>query len=151
MKCLTFIVLSLIIASCADQVKKKVAPATKPVVSKTHEKSPKPLQKVKEEILVKIQGNTYTEYYPGNKNIKFQGPQDAEKRRHGEWKYFSENGDVMSITEYSHGIRNGLMVVKHLNGQISYTGEFKNGDKIGIWRSYSENGELIEEKDWTGK
>jgi antitoxin component YwqK of YwqJK toxin-antitoxin module len=57
----------------------------------------------------------------------------------------------MSITEYSHGIRNGLMVVKHLNGQISYTGEFKNGDKIGIWRSYSENGELIEEKDWTGK
>ena len=153
---LKLIVLTLILASCANEAQKEsnsVNENTEPAsVSKARESTvdESTAEKQKESVIT-VEGNVYTEYYPGNKNIKFQGPQDSEKRRHGEWRFYNKNGETMSITEYKHGIRDGLMIVKHWNGQTSYTGKFKDGNKVGMWRSYSENGELIEEKDWTGR
>ena len=40
------------------------------------------------------------------------------------------------------GRRQGKWIDYHQNGQIRYTGEFKNNEPIGEFLYYSENGEL---------
>ena len=51
-----------------------------------------------EEQLVVTENGVFTEYYPDGKNIKFQGQQDDDKKRHGQWIYYSVTGDELSIT-----------------------------------------------------
>ena len=100
------------------------------------------------ESLVEIEGNMYKEYYPGKKQVKFQGPQDRNKQRHGVWHHFSEGGIEISTTEYNHGQKNGLSIVKYSNGQLYYTGEYRDDERAGTWRTYSPEGELIEEVNY---
>ena len=82
---LKLIVLTLILASCANEARKESnsvnentepSSVSKPRASTVDEST---AEKQKESV-VTVEGNIYTEYYPGNKNIKFQGPQDSEKR-----------------------------------------------------------------------
>lgn len=98
--------------------------------------------------LVSIENGTFTEYYPGKKQIKFQGPQDKEGRRHGIWYYYSQNGLQLSMTEYRHGLKNGISIVKYDNGVLHYTGEYQNDKKVGVWKTYNESGKLVDEKDY---
>jgi len=101
----------------------------------------------KTENLVEIKNGIYTEWYPGKKSIKFKGPQDSNKKRHGIWRFFAENGTELSSTIYIHGIKNGHTVVKYPNGAIHYTGEYLNDQPVGIWRIYDINGKLTTETD----
>ncbi len=100
------------------------------------------------EVLVEEENGMFTEYYPGKKQIKFQGGQDAEKRRHGIWHYYSETGLQLSMTEYNHGKKSGVTVVKYPNGSIHYTGTYENDQQVGVWKTYNEKGELVTEKDF---
>ena len=43
----------------------------------------------KKEDLVEIKNGIYTEWYPGKKNIKFQGAQDEKAQRNGKWVFLS--------------------------------------------------------------
>ena len=91
----------------------------------------------------------YTEYYPGDaKKIKFQGPKDANGQRDGKWLYFSEDGVELSVTNYIHGKRNGPTLVKYPNGNIHYTGEYKNDKTVGVWTTYSPEGVQTSKKDY---
>ena len=51
-----------------------------------------------EEQLVVTENGIFTEYYPDGKSVKFRGPQDNEKKRHGQWIYYGEAGDELSRT-----------------------------------------------------
>lgn len=104
-------------------------------------------------LLVEIKGNQYTEYYDlEKKKIKFQGNQDKDKERHGRWTFYFENGQEASTSEYSHGVLHGYSVVKHSNGSIYYHGEYADGKKIGVWKTFDERGKLTNEQDYgTGK
>lgn len=101
----------------------------------------------KEELVV-VKGSAYQEFYPGKKNVKFEGHQDDQKRRHGKWSYYSEDGKELSTTMYEHGMKHGHMIVKYPNGAINYHGEMYKDKKIGVWKNYDENGELISETDF---
>lgn len=92
--------------------------------------------------LVEINNSMYVEYYPGKKQIKFKGPQDENGKRHGKWTHFSEEGVELSISEYEHGIPHGLRFVKYPNGNIHYVGQFEHGEKVGVWSTYTINGEV---------
>lgn len=94
----------------------------------------------KPEDLVVIENGLYTEFYPGKKNVKFQGQQDDLKQRHGRWTYFSESGLELSITHYMHGVKHGHSIVKYPNGNLHYIGEYDNGKEIGVWKMYDEKG-----------
>jgi antitoxin component YwqK of YwqJK toxin-antitoxin module len=144
MKYLHLIALSLFIIGCSSEPEAPETPKTE--TPQIQQKSDNKIKAPTDE-LVEIKGKMFTQYYPGKKNIEFQGPQDAEQRRHGKWSFYSESGEEMSTTMYSHGVRHGHMIVKHDNGVISYVGEFKDGMKVGIWKTYTRQGELIEEKD----
>lgn len=98
---------------------------------------------------VKIENNIYTEYYPGEKKrIKFQGEQDKNGKRHGKWLYFSEEALELSITNYIHGKRSGMSLVKYPNGNIHYTGEYLNDKTVGVWKTYSIEGIKTGEKNY---
>ena len=102
----------------------------------------------KKEDLVEIKDGIYTEWYPGKKNIKFQGAQDEKAQRNGKWVFFSESGNELSITFYSRGLKEGFTVVKYPSGRIHYRGEYRNDTIVGLWTTYDENGKVSKEKDF---
>jgi antitoxin component YwqK of YwqJK toxin-antitoxin module len=100
--------------------------------------------------LIEIDGDVYTEYYEDGKTVKFKGTQDAEKKRHGKWVYYSKSGVELSMYMYDHGKRHGHCIVKHPNGAIYYYGEWIHDQKVGIWKMYDESGKMTSEKDYGG-
>ena len=102
----------------------------------------------KKEDLVEIKNGIYTEWYPGKKNIKFQGAQDEKSQRNGKWVFYSESGNELSFTFYSRGLKDGFTVVKYPSGRIHYRGEYKNDTIVGLWTTYDENGKVSKEKDF---
>lgn len=100
------------------------------------------------EDVVVIENGKYTEYYPGNKQVKFEGNQDDKQQRHGKWTFYAEDGTEISTSFYDHGLKHGHSVVHYPNGVIHYYGEYHYDEKIGIWKTYDEKGKLIEEKDF---
>ncbi len=102
----------------------------------------------KKEDLVEIKNGIYTEWYPGKKNIKFQGAQDEKSQRNGKWIFFSESGNELSFTFYSGGLKDGFTVVKYPSGRIHYRGEYRNDTIVGLWTTYDENGKVSKEKDF---
>jgi len=97
---------------------------------------------------IEIKGNIYTEFYPGTKRIKFQGPQDENGKRDGKWMFFDEKGVELSMTNYKNGQKHGATMVKYPNGNIHYTGEYTNDQTTGIWTTYSEVGEKLTVKNF---
>jgi len=104
---------------------------------------------VTEEVLIETKNGTFTEYYPGKKKIKFQGPQDSEGRRHGIWYFYDENGNQISMTDYNHGKKHGVSLKKYPNGAIHYTGEYKDDIQVGIWKTYDVDGKLLDSTNYT--
>ena len=102
----------------------------------------------KKENLVEIKDGIYTEWYPGKKNIKFQGAQDEKAQRNGKWVFFSESGNELSFTFYSSGLKDGFTVVIYPSGRIHYRGEYRNDTIVGLWTTYDENGKVSKEKDF---
>ncbi len=140
--CYTLLVFSLL--SCGSKETENVT-SDKESVNPTPEIIEPIIDK---EDLVEIKGNTYTEYYPGKENIRFQGPQDEEGNRHGKWLFFSETGEELSMTMYEHGKKHGHSIVKYPNGVLRYTGEYADDQPVGIWKTYNTNGEMTNVKDY---
>ena len=107
--------------------------------------------KQKEESLIEIRNDIYTEYYPGRKQIKFQGGQDTNNQRHGKWIFYSPEGNLLSTMHYEHGIKHGASVVKYPDGTMHYYGEYENDKQVGIWRTFDVKGNLVQEKNFTKK
>lgn len=106
------------------------------------------LMQTREE-LIEIKDGIYTEYYQGRKKVKFRGPQDEGGLRHGIWNFYDENGVNISMTEYRHGLKNGVSLVKYSNGGTQYTGEYENDIQVGVWKTYDVKGKLIDTRDYT--
>jgi antitoxin component YwqK of YwqJK toxin-antitoxin module len=104
-------------------------------------------KKIKIENLVEVKDGVFTEWYPGKKQIKFQGGQDELGNRDGKWTFYAENGTELSFTLYNHGKKEGFSLVKYPNGRIHYRGEYQNDEMIGLWSTYDEKGNLINEKE----
>ena len=105
-------------------------------------------KKIKIEKLVEVKDGVFTEWYPGKKQIKFQGGQDELGNRDGKWTFYAENGTELSFTLYDHGKKEGFSLVKYPNGRIHYRGEYQNDKMIGLWSTYDEKGNLISEKEY---
>ena len=105
-------------------------------------------KKIKIENLVEVKDGVFTEWYPGKKQIKFQGGQDDLGNRDGKWTFYAENGTELSFTLYDHGKKEGFSLVKYPNGRIHYRGEYQNDEMIGLWSTYDEKGNLISEKEY---
>lgn len=98
--------------------------------------------------LISVKNGRYVEYHSGGKQIKFEGTQDEAGNRHGLWTYYNETGRQISTTEFRHGAKHGLSIVKYPNGVIHYTGNYKDGKQIGIWTTYDEQGNRLSSKNY---
>jgi antitoxin component YwqK of YwqJK toxin-antitoxin module len=110
--------------------------------------SKKEQQPMKEEVLYQIKEGKFTEWYPGKKQVKFEGNLDVKGNRDGKWTFFSEKGNLLSFTFYDHGKREGYSVVKHPNGRIHYHGEYQQDEMVGVWTTYDANGKNKQVKDY---
>lgn len=91
----------------------------------------------------------YKDYYPGTKQIKFEGFYDADVKRHGIWKMYNQEGNLASMTEYVHGIREGVSIVYYPSGQVNYRGSYKNDKPTGVWKTFDpKTGKVASEKDY---
>lgn len=114
----------------------------------TNKKSDNSVEKLKTEKLTEIKNGNFTEWYPGKKQIKFQGMLTKKGDRNGKWTFYSETGNELSFTVYENGKREGFTIVKYPNGAVHYSGEYKNDKSVGIWKTYDEKGKLVTEKDF---
>jgi antitoxin component YwqK of YwqJK toxin-antitoxin module len=123
--------LSLLMTSCTSE---------KQVKEQTNE--------VAEEQLIEESREWYREYYPGKKQLKMHGTKDDQGRRHGVWEYFTETGVKLSATYYLHGKKDGFSVVYYPTGTTHYVGEYKDDKKVGLWRTYDTDGNLVSENSF---
>ena len=94
----------------------------------------------KKEKLVDLKDGHYTEWYPGRKQIKYQGQLNKAGNREGKWDFFSETGNLQSFTMYIDGKKEGHSLVKYPNGKVHYYGTYQNDQMVGEWVSYDLNG-----------
>lgn len=138
MRSLLFLLLTLFILTGCDDGKK----------SKTPENDQKVEHKEERPLKIEDDNGNLKEWYPGHKQLKMSGRKDAEGKRTGIWRYFSEQGVELSVTVYSHGVKDGHIIVKHPNGTVYYVGEYLNGEPVGVWEFYDENGQRTQTKDY---
>lgn len=110
----------------------------------------KPEQKKAPEVLTEIKDGVFTEYYPGRKNIKFQGMLDENNQRQGKWVFYTQTGGEQSVTFYEGGKKHGHSIVKYPNGALYFYGEYSNDQKIGVWKTYGTDGKLVDSTDFGG-
>ncbi len=116
------------------------------MVACTTDKAPK--KPKASEQLIEVKHGVYSEWYPGKKQLKFQGSIDKKGNRDGQWVFFSPEGNELSTSVYDHGKREGFSVVKYPNGALHYRGEYRNDAMVGLWTTYDEKGKVLNEKDY---
>ena len=87
----------------------------------------------------------YQEWYPGRNQLKIEGMFDEQYKRHGKWVFYDKNGIELSMTTYTHNLKQGFSIVKHPNGVIYYRGEYNQDKKVGLWTFYNDKGEKVNE------
>lgn len=120
---LLLVFFTITLPACSDNKNK---PATKEVAP---------------EELVEIKDGHYKEWYPGKKQVKYQGELNQKGAREGKWNFYSEKGTLLSFTFYEAGKKNGYSVVKYPNGKIHYYGEYKDDQMVGEWITYDQQGQ----------
>ncbi len=88
-------------------------------------------------------GNEYEEKYP-NGVIRIKG-YVLNGMREGQWFSFYQNAKPWSQNFYKKGRLNGPTATWYENGQMRYSGEYEQDQRIGNWTFWDEQGKKIEE------
>ena len=86
--------------------------------------------------------------YSEEGHIEIKGPLNEDKQRHGKWESYFPNEQLRSVGHFKNGTKHGESIVYFPNGQKRYSGSYKNGKRVGVWRFWDEDGELIDEKNF---
>ena len=62
-----------------------------------------------------------------------------------------KTGKVKILKHYQNGVVHGKMVYYWDNGKIRLTGQYDKMQRIGSWKTYSPNGNLILEENYNNK
>ena len=63
--------------------------------------------------------------------------------RHGVWVHFHDNGEVKSRGGFQDGLKHGSWIGFYENGQLFYKGRYVEGKKYGLWVSYYDDETLF--------
>jgi antitoxin component YwqK of YwqJK toxin-antitoxin module len=72
----------------------------------------------------------------------------AEGKKEGDWKYFSEDGQIRSSGKYANNLETGKWKYFYKNGKAEQEGVFKNGKVDGLWQWYYINGGVKREEEY---
>tara|TARA_B100000945_G_C20100207_1_gene465514 strand:+ start:248 stop:532 length:285 start_codon:yes stop_codon:yes gene_type:complete len=71
------------------------------------------------------------------------------KKENGYNKIINQNtGQLKLIKHYKNGVLHGKIIYYWDNGNIRLTGQYNKMIRIGIWKTYNSNGELILEENY---
>jgi antitoxin component YwqK of YwqJK toxin-antitoxin module len=79
--------------------------------------------------------------------LEIQGQIDSN-RNVGKWQYFYTIGEVESEGYFNYDRPDGKWVWNYPDGKKKEEGSYHDGERIGIWYQYDNNGEVIFEKNY---
>lgn len=145
MKYFTFILAATLLFSCSEDENNEPSKDSEKDNQETVLESTDPKDRIVRD------GNRYIEYYEASKkNVKFEGMLNAQGEREGKWVYYFIDGKEGSVTNYKNGVEDGFSIVKRPNGTIHYHGMYEDGKRVGVWKTYDENGNLLTETEHAG-
>jgi len=68
--------------------------------------------------------------------------------RHGSWVAYYKDGVIWSQAEYKDGLEDGLKSVYFENGQKYYEGIKEKNKRVGIWKFWDIEGNLVKEVNY---
>ena len=83
-------------------------------------------------------------YFP-NGNLEYEA-EFLNKKLDGTSRVWSEDGTLLSVSEYSNGKPNGIWKTFHANEKLKYETNYFHNQKHGYERWYYENGQLKSEQ-----
>ena len=92
-------------------------------------------------------GEFYYRGYSPEGVLITEGMYDIKGGSTGEWKYYSENGQLTGKANYVDDQRTGKNPEYYPNGQLARESEYVNGQLDGYYRSYYPSGQL-EQEGW---
>lgn len=90
-------------------------------------------------VLEVVPGGEHKEYHISG-GLKIDGQYDLNSARTGLWISYYENGSKWSESYYVDGVQDGHSLTFYPNGKVRYIGEYKQGERIGEWKFYDEEG-----------
>ncbi len=70
-------------------------------------------------------------------------------KKNGYYRIINQKtGRLKLVKHYKDGIVHGKIIYYWDNGQIRITGQYENMKRIGIWKTYDSNGNLILEQNY---
>jgi len=79
--------------------------------------------------------------------LEVQGQIDSN-RNVGKWQYFYANGEIESEGYFNLDLPDGKWFWNYPDGKKKEEGFYQNGERIGMWYRYDNNGEVIFEKNY---
>ena len=86
--------------------------------------------------------------YFSNGNIAASGQIDSNKNT-GKWQYYYESGSLESEGIFVNDLPEGKWVWYYVTGILKEEGYYDLGKRTGIWKSFDEKGDLINETDFS--
>ena len=81
---------------------------------------------------------------PGGKLVEHRTGTYVEGLRHGQWKFFAEDGSLARYGEYYLDQAHGIWTALHPNGKRKNHAEYDYGVMQGTWKKWHDNGQLEE-------
>lgn len=83
----------------------------------------------------------YTEYTPEG-ILKSEGLYDISGGKTGEWKYYTNNGVLKTLSNFEENLAQGEQVSYFANGEIEEITHFKNDSLNGYYQEFYKNGKM---------
>ena len=76
----------------------------------------------------------------------------SKKRKNGYHRIINKKtGKVKLVKHYNNGIIHGKIIYYWDNGRVRLTGQYDKMHRVGLWKTYDYNGELIWEQNYNCK
>ena len=89
--------------------------------------------------------NGWARIYDINNHIIVNLNYEMDKIISGTYSQYYPSGEPYTSEIYINNDLNGEFIAYHVNGKISWTGQYINGVPVGLWIEYSDIGEVIRE------
>ena len=87
-------------------------------------------------------------FYYDNGQKRVEGEYNKDGKKDGKWTYWYEDGSKWSEGYFKNGLNHKKRTTWHESGEMHYTGTYEEGERVGVWKFFNEEGELVKEIDY---
>jgi len=87
-------------------------------------------------------GEFYYNGFAPNGNLTSEGLYDVSGGRKGEWKYYGQNGNLISKGTFEDDLTQGIYTRYYPDGTKEWSGNFRNDTLTGYYANYLRNGNI---------